>query len=389
MRINREAPFLCRGAAVPRYYGFTPIALRSSRELREQARSLAVDVCESDVVNNIEDAVALLRHYEEEKMERLPQPVMFCRVVPARLGAIGASGGRAARSAPALRLDLLGSSKSIAEALLLHATLQTVLEYGATGACIRINSVGDRESFGRFTRELAGFYRKRLDALNASCRDALRASPFPLLQCEHEACRAFRAEAPRTLSFLSEEARTHFKEVLEYLEALHMPYELHEHLVGITGISSHTVFEIRDAGGALMGVGYRYNHLARRVGARREIPALGALLFLPAEAFAPARRERERVPQVYFIQLGETARRKSLLAIELLRRVGIPIAQSLGSDKIAAQLAHADALQTPFLVIMGHKEALEDSALVRDRERSFQETLPLSALPSYLSRLLA
>lgn len=372
-----DTPFTCRGTAVPRYYGFEPITLRPSRAARLEARTLTESCSDSEETRAAEDAVMLLRRYEEEKMERLPQPVSFCRIV------------RAARGVPALRLDLLGNSKSIAEALLLHAALVTLREYGYDDLLLRINSIGDRESFGRFSRELANFYRKRAGELHASCRDALRASPFPPLACTHDACYAARAGAPRPLSFLSEGARAHFKEVLEYLEALRIPYELQEHLVGSVGVASHTVFEIRGADGTLLGTGHRYNHLARRVGARRDIPALGALLHLPLAAFTPVRRDTPRAPQVFFVQLGDAARRKSLPAIEMLRRARIPLVQSLGSEKLGVQLAHADALKVPFLVIMGHKEALEDSALVRDRERSFQETLPLSVVPAYLARLLA
>lgn len=367
----------CRGTAVPRYYGFVPITLRPSRETRLEMRALTEACSDPEEARTAEDAVMLLRRYEEEKMERLPQPVSFCRVV------------RGARGVPALRLDLLGSSGSIAEALLLHAALVTLREHGYHDLVFRINSIGDRESFGRFSRELGIFYRKRAGELHASCRDALRVSPFPLLACAHGACRAARESAPRPLGFLSESARAHFKEVLEYLEALRIPYELHERLVGAVGVASHTVFEIRGESGALLGTGYRYNHLARRVGARHDIPALGALLYLPPAAFTPIRRIIDRSPQVFFVQLGGAARRKSLPVIEMLRRAHIPLAQSLGSEKLAVQLTHADALKVPFLVIMGHKEALEDSALVRDRERSFQEALPLAAVPAFLARLLA
>ncbi|TSC84431.1 MAG: histidyl-tRNA synthetase [Parcubacteria group bacterium Gr01-1014_17] len=377
---TRAPRALSRAAGVALHYGFIPTeALRISREDREKARALMEEPHAPLTPAYAEEKVALVRLYDDEKMDRLHQPAMFYREERDN-----------ARGMLTVHLDVLGSAKSVVEALLIKTTVETLREAGVSRAMLRINSVGDRESLGKFIRELQGFYRKKIAELHAPCRQALKENIFAALLCEHEHCAAFRSDAPRAIGFLSEPARVHFKEVLEYLERMEITYELHEHLLGPAGVCSQTVFDVRDESGALLASGFRYNHLARRLGGRREVPALGATLFLSGHTvLARAKRFVPICPQVYFIQLGREAKLRSLHIIEMLRRAAVPLAQSIAHDKLSVQIAHAESLHIPFIVIMGQKEATDDTALVRDRERSFQETLPIPKLAVFLKRLLA
>ncbi|OHA19399.1 MAG: hypothetical protein A3C08_00185 [Candidatus Taylorbacteria bacterium RIFCSPHIGHO2_02_FULL_47_18] len=357
----RTAFGLSRVSEIPIYYGFVPIeAARVEREDR------------------VEEKMALIRRYEEEKMDRMPQPVMLYRETRGKESDMLSA-----------HLDLLGSYKSIAEAILIKTAIETLRATVAEPVTLYLNSLGDRDSFGRFTRELSAFYRKNIADMHAPCRQALKENVCSLLSCEHGVCVALRENAPKPISFLSDASRAHFKEVLEYLERLNLPYDIKEHLVGPAGICSHTIFEMRAENGEVLASGFRYNHLARRAGARREIPCLGATLFVRGRAGqARARSAAPRSPNIYFIQLGAEAKLRSLHIMELLRNAGLPVAQSIACEKLSTQIAHAESLKTPYFIIIGQKEALDDTALVRDRERSFQETLPVEKLAGFLKRLL-
>lgn len=375
----RSARARSRAEHIAHYYGFVSIdELQIDKEDRTRARSVAQHIGPFPYAR-VEDKIALLRRYEKERTEYLTEPALVYR-----------EEARRARDAFMVHLDILGTGQSIAEAILIKTAIEILRAAGAGDLLLRVNSVGDRESFGRFTRELGLFYRKKIDELHASCRAALKDDLLSLLACAHEPCAAIRAEAPEPVGFLSDAARGHFKEVLEYLEALEVPYALARHLVGPAGLCSHTVFDIRDGGGALLASGFRYNHLARRAGFRRDIPALGATLALAGPLACLARRAKAQAPaRFYFVQLGNAAKRRSLHIIELLRRAEIPLAQSIASEKLSTQIARAEALGTPYLIMVGQKEALEGTAMVRDRERSFQETVPLTHLASFLARLRA
>jgi histidyl-tRNA synthetase len=92
-------------------------------------------------------------------------------------------------------------------------------------------------------------------------------------------------------------------------------------------------------------------------------------------------------PKIYFIQLGAEAKLKSLAIIEILRKAHIPIAQSLSKDSLGSQLAIAERLAIPYVLIFGLKEALNNSVIVRNMSNRSQETIKLSELLEYLKEI--
>jgi histidyl-tRNA synthetase len=85
--------------------------------------------------------------------------------------------------------------------------------------------------------------------------------------------------------------------------------------------------------------------------------------------------------------LGAEAKLKSLNVIEILRKAHIPIAQTLSKDNLGSQLASAEKLGVPYVLIFGLKEALSDSVIVRDMSNRSQETVKLGKLLDYLKEL--
>ena len=94
--------------------------------------------------------------------------------------------------------------------------------------------------------------------------------------------------------------------------------------------------------------------------------------------------KRTRKPKVYFIQLGPEAKRRSLPIIDILRKSNIHTQHSLDSDKLADQLSFAQYFKVPYAIIMGHREALDGTVIVRDMNTQFQHTVLTDDLPQYL-----
>jgi histidyl-tRNA synthetase len=92
-------------------------------------------------------------------------------------------------------------------------------------------------------------------------------------------------------------------------------------------------------------------------------------------------------PKIYFIQLGNEAKLKSLNIIDILRKAHIPIAQSLSKDSLGSQLGIAEKLGIPYTIIFGVKEALENSVIVRNMSNRSQETVKIPKLLDYLKEL--
>ena len=92
------------------------------------------------------------------------------------------------------------------------------------------------------------------------------------------------------------------------------------------------------------------------------------------------------IPAIYFAHLGIEARRKSLAVLESLRRAEIPVYQSLTMERLGQQMTKAQELAVPYVVIMGYKEAMEDTVLVREIATNSQETVPMQELATFLKR---
>ena len=114
---------------------------------------------------------------------------------------------------------------------------------------------------------------------------------------------------------------------------------------------------------------------------------MAGLTIFAKEKAAPKLYKELPKAKFYLIQLGREAKIKTLHLIEMLRRERIPVYHFLGKDKLSAQLQGAESLHVGYLIILGHKEALEGTATVRNMQTRAQDTIPLANLPNYLKHI--
>jgi histidyl-tRNA synthetase len=328
-------------------------------------------------------------------MQSMPQPVMFYQYGPVFRHDKPQRGRY--RQFWQFDLDCLGNDKSIMDALVIKAGMSILEEAGATNLTIDINSIGDKECRNIYLKELANYYKKHISSLPAVDRERLKTNPLRILDSKEEKTKEINEQAPDAVSFLCASCKKHFKEVLEYLEEMGIAYNVNKNLVRGLSYYTRTVFEIIEQEGgedgaplALAGGG-RYDYLARHIGSKRDVPAVGISIgvdrIIAAAWYKKLSPRILKKPKIYFIQLGSEAKLKSLNIIEILRKAHIPIAQSLSKDSLGSQLAVAEKLSIPHAIIFGLKEALENSVIVRDMENRSQETVKLTKLLEYLKEL--
>ena len=208
----------------------------------------------------------------------------------------------------------------------------------------------------------------------------------------------FLKTSPQSISSLSDISRLHFKEVLESLEAFEVMYKIKPSILSNKLYASYTVFEIRQqkSGEANPGVddelvayGYRYNHLAKKIGGKREIPSIGVTIFAKKSPRLSKKMLIKKIkkPHFYLVQLGSTAKIKALNIVEMLRKQKIHVYHSITKDKITGQLSGAEYMGASHVLIMGQKEAIENTMVVRSIANREQETVPLSQLAEHLKKL--
>ncbi len=297
----------------------------------------------------------------------------------------------------ALTLHVFNVPKSIAEALLIQTTRAIANDLGYTDQTVRINSLGDADSAARYTRELTNFFRKRIVDIPPAARELLKdhviAALMHLVEKEHEL--ALRSPSP--LEYLSDTSRRHFREIVEYLDMSETPYEIDPKLLGHLNCYSDAIFAVDVRSGdmnahapSLYIRGGRYNAFMRRH-IKADVPAAGAVIVLRGKKVprrAP-RMARPPEPSVYVVQLGFGPKIRSLMLIDRLRAAQIPVYQNLASDSLSAQLLEAESRQVKYTLIIGQKEYVDRTVIVRDMVGRNQEHISMDDLLPRLKRLKA
>jgi histidyl-tRNA synthetase len=192
------------------------------------------------------------------------------------------------------------------------------------------------------------------------------------------------------MEYLTEDERRKFWDLLEYLEVFGLPYELSPHVLGSRDCWAHSLYELSmqdaETGERItFASGGRYDPLATRY-ASNQMPAVTISITCEVRGKTTFKRDTRGMPSIYYAHLGPEARRKSLSVLETLRRAEIPVYQSLLFDRIGQQMDRARQLAVPYILIMGYKEAMEDTVLVREIATNSQDSVPVDELPNYLRR---
>lgn len=391
--------------ATAKHYGFVPFThlavekqdLARVKNFKDSKKNSFTD---KDSVfsfdNLIEEKIAIMRSYIEKEMVDLHQPPAIYFSGPMKGNPHHGDKGKV----KTFNIDIIGNAKSIADAMVIETAYIILKEHLVeedAELLIEINSIGDKDSFARFTREFSNFAKKRASDIPATLRAGFKKDPFTLFTCKEDACYMLQEEAPKPMSYLTEQSRDHFREVLEYIESLSLPYTINHSLIGSKHYSSGTIFQIvkvsNDKTGKMkrevLAIGERYNTIARKAWGKKEVPAIGATMLVDEKGMKPMKKltKKETEIRFYFIQLGYDAKLKSLSIMELLRQANIPVHQSLSRDKITSQLAAAESLNVPYILLLGQKEAIENSVTVRHITTRVQETVSVSDLIAYLKKL--
>ncbi len=345
-----------------------------------------------------EGTAPIARAYLEHGMFQWPQPVKFFYAgpffrheSPQRLRF---------RQFHSLGLEILGEDQAVRDAEILQILNIFFREIGLKHTYVSLNSLGDEESRTNYRQALLHYYRPKVRALCPDCRERIKMNPLRLLDCKKERCIELRVHAPVMMDYLSDLAKAHFRLVLEFLDELQISYMLDPYLVRGLDYYTRTVFEMFvDSTGTLspdgktkkekkereekpaelplaIAAGGRYDGLVELLGGRHT-PAVGAGIGL--ERVLSYLKEggveyRERAsPRVFIVQLGDQGRKKALGLMDIFRENGISVAEALGKDSIKIQLRLADKLNSDLSVIIGQKEALDGTAMIREMESGIQE----------------
>lgn len=289
-------------------------------------------------------------------------------------------------------LHIVGVNGSIADALMIKTIHMMLKESGYKNVTLLINNVGGKEAQTQFNREATSFFRKHISILNATCRQYFKEGVHTLITEGGDDCRILKEHAPATMDFLGEETRAKFRELIEYIEDSGMNYEICNDILGDTNYSTHTTFQmIDDDSGKVLAAGSRYNLLYKKLGSRKETPALSANVWVKSaknpKNITEKKLEKADGSKFFMIQVGEKAKMKALKIIEEMYNAGIYVKHRIVRDKLSSQLQFAAKIKAEYMIIIGHKEALDGTAIVKDHSGKSQKIIKTEDLARHLKTL--
>lgn len=315
------------------------------------------------------------------------------RPLPARLHAIGPLFYRNSEGNPwpnqiyHANFEIIGEKDPVIDAQLIQIFFSISKELGLKNLIAKINSVGCSVCRSNYQKAVANYYRHYEGELCGQCREQLSVGqPLKILSCAEPVCSRLSQEAPQIFDYLCHDCHNHLRDVLDFLDEVSIPYTLAPCLFKTSNYYTKTIFEIApedNLTAEAVAVGGRHDNLIAALGGENA-PAVGIDVRLD-NLFLLMKERNVKVnqrfhPLVFLVQLGNLGKKKSMILFERMRRSGLRIASSVACNTINSQLKAANQLGAQFVLILGQKEALDDTIIIRDIYSGIQETIPLEKI---------
>jgi len=334
---------------------------------------------------------SIIRAYLENGFSSLPHPIKLYSIGPI-FRYERPQKGRYRQSYQA-NFEIIGEEDPILDAQLIQLFFSISKELGIKNLITQINSIGCSTCRPGYRKKLINFYRNRKKNFCPDCKRRYQQNPLRVLDCKNSKCIEASEGVPQIIDNLCDNCHNHFRSVLEYLDEIEIPYNLNSRLVRGLDYYAKTVFEIwpEDENNrqiALAGGG-RYDGLIKLLGGK-DMSGVGFAIGL--DRIVNLMKEREiKIPSkvrssIFLIQLGELGKKKSLKLFEELRRAGLDVTSSFSRNTIRDQLKKADKQGVRFTLILGQKEAIDETIIIRDMNSSSQEIVPLSKVIEKLKK---
>ncbi len=291
--------------------------------------------------------------------------------------------------------DIFGEEDPILDAQIMQIAHRVLTTLGIKNIQFHVNSIGTTESRKEYLKLLKAYFRSKKSKMPSRYRDMIDTNPLRIFDAKDDKCIQICAGAPQSIDHLDKDSREHFKNLLEYLDELDLPYTIDPQLVRGLDYYTRTVFEIStsDEGGKKhsLGGGGRFDGLIELFGGE-PTPAIGFAFGIDRLIMemkrVKAKKYQPAQPRVFLAQLGNLAKKKSLQLFANIEQSGILVAESFGRGSLSAQLRHANKLGVELTLIIGQQEALDETVIVKNMLTGTQETITRDKTIAFVKKSL-
>jgi histidyl-tRNA synthetase len=249
---------------------------------------------------------------------------------------------------------------------------------------LELTSLGDAQSRAAHKVDLLKF----IATLDLDEATAARAAinPLRLFDDKREEMRKAMANAPLLINYLNESSRTHFDQVIQYLDALHISYTLNPRMVRGLDYYTGTTFEfVHELLGAQSGIGGggRYDGLMEQLGGQ-SLSGIGfglgvdrALLAAEAEGVIGS---DAFVSDLFIIPLGESAKVQALTIASELRAKGKKVEIAFGDRALKGAMKGADKSGAMHVIVLGESEISTETVLLKEMKSGAETSVKINSL---------
>jgi histidyl-tRNA synthetase len=287
-------------------------------------------------------------------------------------------------------VENIGNEHPFADAELISMGVHLFDEMGISGLSVSLNSVGCLVCRPVIEERLKQFLGSNLKYMCEDCNRRFSLNPLRILDCKNPTCKTYRTAIPDIHKSLCHGCSDHFSSVVEYIEALGIPFQINPQLVRGLDYYTRTAFEIVSdqlgAQNALCGGG-RYDGLIHHLGGQHT-PAVGfafgvdrAVMIL--KELSDILKAKNNL--IYVAPIGAPQQQKCFYLVDHLRRAGLKVEIDYSKDDIKYQLKQANKLGAAHCILYGDREAENDTVVIKNMQTGNQNTVSFSEIISYLN----
>lgn len=335
-----------------------------------------------------EGTAGIARAYVENKLYGMPEKLQKVYYMGPMFRYERPQNGRQ-RQFHQFGVEMLGVESPYVDVECMLMAVTVVKALGLKNIQLHINTLGDQESRDAYREALQNHFQPVLNDLCHDCQVRYEKNPLRILDCKVDKNHPMMKTAPKTIDYLTDNAKAHFEKVCALLDDLEIDYVVDPNLVRGLDYYSHTVFEIisddpKLGAGSTVGGGGRYNGLVEELGGP-QTPGVGFAFGMERLMIALGDdHEDEDGLDVYIMPLGSEAKDLAMQIMTMLRANGFTCDMDQCDRGLKGQFKSADRFHAHFSMIIGDEEVQKEVVNMKCNHTKEQVEVPLENIVEFI-----
>lgn len=335
-----------------------------------------------------EGTAGIARAYVENKLYGMPEKLQKVYYMGSMFRYERPQNGRQ-RQFHQFGVEMLGVESPYVDVECMLMAVTVVKALGLKNIQLHINTLGDQESRDAYREALQNHFQPVLNELCHDCQVRYEKNPLRILDCKVDKNHPMMKTAPKTIDYLTDNAKAHFEKVCALLDDLEIDYVVDPNLVRGLDYYSHTVFEIisddpKLGAGSTVGGGGRYNGLVEELGGP-QTPGVGFAFGMERLMIALGDdHEDEEGLDVYIMPLGSEAKDLAMQIMTMLRANGFTCDMDQCDRGLKGQFKSADRFHAHFSMIIGEDEVQKEVVNMKCNHTKEQVEVPLENIVEFI-----